>query len=672
MNSMLPQRQCVFLIGDKTQWQSSLNHVLTRTKQNSLVIGDFQFDDNTVLSHKQAQQQLGKEFSTIVFDASEQLYPDSFGAIIGTLTAGGVLVVLLGEANTNYQRRFQKIAHQVCQQSIHFHWCESEIDLAAIELSEPAVNTYSQTHDQQHAVEAIIKVVTGHRKRPLVLTSDRGRGKTAALGIAAAQLLKQGKQNILVTAPSLATVDTLFKHAQLELAESTYTKGVVSFADAEIRFIAPDRLIETLPKTDLLIIDEAAAIPSFMLEKVVQHYSRLVFATTLHGYEGTGRGFALRFQNTLQQAMPDYRLLNLTSPIRWAEDDQLDAFSFDALLLDAEAVDDQLLLNVTIEQVRFEQLDQTVLSQNDLLLRQVFGLMALAHYRTRPSDLQRLLDASDVSIYTLTYQQQIVACAWLIEEGELEQDLSEAIFNGARRPNGHLLPQSLLAHAGIANAGQYRYQRVARIVIHPVLQRRGFGDYFMAKLTDVVGQRCDCLGASFAANDGLLNFWLSCGFKPVRLGQHQDDVSGSHALMMLKPCSDKGHALIDETSQRLKQQWPFLLQHMYTSVDCDLLISLSRHLMLEYDELSSDNYAEVKAFSHEQRAYESCQYSLWQWTLRAITTDTFYQIELLKQRLLMRLILQQQPLPKVASELGFSGKKQLISELRTTVSLLLD
>lgn len=312
---MLPQRQCVFLIGDKTQWQSSLNHVLTRTKQNSLVIGDFQFDDNTVLSHKQAQQQLGKEFSTIVFDASEQLYPDSFGAIIGTLTAGGVLVVLLGEANTNYQHRFQKIAHQVCQQSIHFHWCESEIDLAAIELSEPAVNTYSQTEDQQHAVEAIIKVVTGHRKRPLVLTSDRGRGKTAALGIAAAQLLKQGKQNILVTAPSLATVDTLFKHAQLELAESTYTKGVVSFADAEIRFIAPDRLIETLPKTDLLIIDEAAAIPSFMLEKVVQHYSRLVFATTLHGYEGTGRGFALRFQNTLQQAMPDYRLLNLTSPI---------------------------------------------------------------------------------------------------------------------------------------------------------------------------------------------------------------------------------------------------------------------------------------------------------------------------------------------------------------------
>ncbi len=33
--------------------------------------------------------------------------------------------------------------------------------------------------EQTHAVSLIEKVVNGHRKRPLVLTADRGRGKAA-------------------------------------------------------------------------------------------------------------------------------------------------------------------------------------------------------------------------------------------------------------------------------------------------------------------------------------------------------------------------------------------------------------------------------------------------------------------------------------------------------------
>ena len=45
-----------------------------------------------------------------------------------------------------------------------------------------------RTADQQRAVDAVVRVVTGHRRRPVVLTSDRGRGKSAAFGIAAAQL----------------------------------------------------------------------------------------------------------------------------------------------------------------------------------------------------------------------------------------------------------------------------------------------------------------------------------------------------------------------------------------------------------------------------------------------------------------------------------------------------
>ena len=671
MTSILPQRQCVFLMGEPSQWLPTLTNIVAEAQTEALVIGDVQLKGIQPLTHKQALRELGKEFSLIIYDATEQVHPDSFGAISGTLTAGGLMIVLLKQANSRYQQRFQRIAKQTCEQSQDFHWCESVDDLAKMPQLIFTQHNYKQTAGQRLAIAAIQKVVTGHRKRPLVLTSDRGRGKTAALGLAAAQLLSQGKSRILVTAPSLATVDTLFKHAQQTLTEAEYTKGLLNLGESEIRFIAPDKLIDTLPNADLVIIDEAAAIPNFMLEKLLQHYSRLVFATTLHGYEGTGRGFALRFQQTLQTQMPEWRSLTMTTPIRWAESDQLEPFSFDALLLDAEPVADKLVQQATTENVEFEKLNQAELSQNDQQLRELFGLMALAHYRTRPNDLQMLLDADDVSIYTLRYNGHIVASAWLIEEGGLDADLAEAIYNGNRRPNGDLLPQSLLAHSGIETAGQYRYQRIARIAVHPKLQRNGLGRFFTTTLTEKLADKTDCLGASFAESDDLLSFWLEANFDVVRLGLQQDDVSGSHAVMVVKPCSKQGQLLVEQTQQRLQQQWPFLLHTSYRQVKPELLLEISLALPNDSVELTAEQLREVNAFALEQRQYEVCQFSLWRWALWAIQQMEFQQLSQQHRMLIMQLLLQQREITDVVSWLGFSGRKQLIVELRQAVSHLI-
>ena len=118
---------------------------------------------------------------------------------------------------------------------------------------------YCQTPEQLLAVEAIKKVATGHRRRPLVMTADRGRGKSAALGIAAAQLLNHGLSRIVVTGPSLASTEQVFQHADEclgndSLSRGTFSRGRVQWQDKSVQFMAPDEIVGHPVDCDLMLV----------------------------------------------------------------------------------------------------------------------------------------------------------------------------------------------------------------------------------------------------------------------------------------------------------------------------------------------------------------------------------------------------------------------------------
>ncbi|NOQ81458.1 MAG: DUF1726 domain-containing protein, partial [Methylophaga sp.] len=434
----MQQRQCVILQGNR-EWCLMASETLLADYElgQTLWLAGNAPERAVSTSQKKAQFQLGKEFDAVVFDALDEFNPDSFGAIAGTVKQGGALIIYLDTDNQTslFMQRFMQVVTEFEQHHEHFQIIHQGQDL--ISLSQPELFQTSErivlTDDQQQAVKALLKVVHGHRRRPLVLSADRGRGKSSSLGVAAAQLLNEGKKTILVTAPSLATVEAVFEHARRLLANAESSAGLISMDNAEIRFVAPDVLIESRQKADLLLVDEAAAIPASMLEKLLQKYSRIVFSTTLHGYEGTGRGFAVRFQKILDKQTPNWHHYRMETPIRWSENDSLEAFSFESLLLDASPVNDEVVIDANIEQCHFECIDRKTLINNEQDLRELFGLMVLAHYRTRPSDLQMMLDRDDVSVYVMRYQGHIVASAWLVAEGELDDELSANIHAGKRR-----------------------------------------------------------------------------------------------------------------------------------------------------------------------------------------------------------------------------------------------
>jgi len=571
---------------------------------------------------------LGQELDYLVYDAQGGFDPDSFGAACGALRGGGLLLLLTppldqwpslpdpqGERITvapyraeqlsgRYLRRLARVLAQAegliriqPEESQGWRvWLGGDEGAPATDPTRPPpplplapdLATACRTPDQAAAVAALLKTARGRARRPLVIVSDRGRGKTTALGLAARQLLAEGAHRILVTAPRLAALDPLFHHAAAGLSGAQRHRDRISLGAGELRFLPPDQLVhgeaaQGEAAADLVLVDEAAAIPAPLLERLLISYPRLVFATTVHGYEGTGRGFEIRFQRALERLTPAFRRLELKTPIRWAPDDPLEALVNRALLLDARPAADRDLAGADGDTCDHALLDRDQLAGDEASLSQLFGLLVLAHYQTRPLDLRHLLDGPNLQVQVLRHRGQIAATALVAREGGLSPDLARDVFEGRRRPQGHLLPQTLSAHAGLRDAPGLRWARVIRIAVHPIVQGRGLGRRLMSHIAAQARiDRLDGLGVSFGATPDLLGFWSACGLMPVHLGTRRNAASGAHAAVVLLGLTPAGTALTRQASTRFRRRFPTLLAGPFRHLEPDLAAEL---LALSQDHL---------------------------------------------------------------------------------------
>ncbi|WP_052365059.1 GNAT family N-acetyltransferase [Halotalea alkalilenta] len=495
----------------------------------------------------QARRRLGEECDALVFDAREGFDLDAFGAVAGTLRAGGCLLLL--SAPASFSGRFGSRLRRLLENDSGVARLERDRlrlpELPSAPDWRPGRDSLGcLSADQRRAVDGLVAL---KRRRPLVITADRGRGKSAALGIAAAVRLNQDGGELLVTAPSAAAVESLFEQLGHHAPEGRREGALFLHPRGSLRYLDPEALVEALEQPEPLggagstmLVDEAAALPPALLARCLERFPRIAFATTTHGYEGSGRGFAIRFRQRLDQRTPDWRALELETPVRWAPGDPLEALTTRLLFLDA-GIDEA---EPAPGEVTIERFDRDRLQQDEAALGELFGLLVQAHYRTAPSDLARLLDQRGVELWGARAGGRLLGVAATLDEGGFPAPLAESVARGERRLPGELLPQSLALHEGLAEAALLRWRRVMRIAVHPGAQRRGIGRRLIERISfDAAGKGIAMLGASFGASPELLDFWFAVGCTPLRLGLKRERSSGEHALMVGRALDAGGAAL---------------------------------------------------------------------------------------------------------------------------------
>ncbi|MBY5946726.1 tRNA(Met) cytidine acetyltransferase TmcA [Photobacterium rosenbergii] len=665
-------------------WSEKVVESFSLHYAEKLFCGEPLFDGCESIPFKKAKLWLGRECQMLTINGHHGIDAQALGALSGTVVGGGVLLLLLPD------EWFEQTDSHFCHRLKHLlqHnsvvWLEAEQPLPSlpdVDCVPAAIGNESKsmasevvtlpfgalTACQVGAVEAIRKVVTGHRKRPLVLTADRGRGKSAALGLAAASLLAERDINIVVTAPSYLASQTVFQHVAEQFGLAFADQKRLEVGKGCIEFVAPDVLLTGLPSADVVFVDEAAAIPSPVLQSLLAAFNRLVFSSTVHGYEGTGRGFAVKFRQQLDSVMPQWRSFEMKQAIRWADNDPLEKWIFNTLLLDAEIA----TTGLDPATASYEYLDKAQLLSSPILLSSLFGLLVNAHYQTSPADLVNLLDDDALHIWLCRNGDNVLGCCLIVDEGGFGKELAEQVLLGKRRPRGHLLAQSLAAHLGIVEGAVQRSGRILRIAVHPDFQQQGIGQQLLASVRGWASSRYDFLGTSFGYAPELLSFWQRAGYQPVRLGLQKDAASGYPSLLCVQPISDRGQLWFPKArvlfAAGLMANASEAFKGMPTDELLPLLIEATSLHPIPTSLPSEWIEQQLHLFGVGGLGYELVLPALQQYVWQRLVSSTDLS-QLSSLDLVVAKVIQRKPWGDIVTQFKLTGRKQAEQVLRDIVS----
>ncbi|CAF4951856.1 unnamed protein product [Pieris macdunnoughi] len=474
-----------------------------------------------------------------------------------------------------------------------------------------------RTYDQATALVALIDTLADKQSRPPhCLTASRGRGKSACLGLAVAAAVSLGYVNIYVTSPHPENLITLFEfvlkgldaclyqeHIDYNIVRSTnpdFKKAIVRVNVARnsrqtIQYITPDDH-SLLSAADLVLVDEAAAIPLEHVAAAATKAPLALLSSTVSGYEGTGRALSLKLFAQLQNEHNAPPPIKLEEPIRYRAGDSIERWLNSVLCLEAPPPTPGAgapppaaceLLRVNRDALFCYH------KAAEAFLHRLVAIYVSSHYKNSPNDLQLLADAPAHCLFVLlaptppkaTSMPEVLCVIQLCLEGNLSDRSVKDSLGRGRKAAGDLIPWNICEQFGDKDFPKLSGARIVRIATHPSYQRMGYGKralqqlaaYYsgdipcldeaasdgddeqnaqneslhtetivprakpptlLRRLTEVKAEHLDYLGTSFGLTENLLKFWKSQKYVPVYLSQKSNELTGEHSCIMLRSMGD--------------------------------------------------------------------------------------------------------------------------------------
>ncbi|KAJ9177703.1 hypothetical protein P3X46_012893 [Hevea brasiliensis] len=386
------------------------------------------------------------------------------------------------------------------------------------------------TLDQGKAVITFLDAILDKTLRStLALLAARGRGKSAALGLAVTGAIAAGYSNIFVTAPSPENLKTLFEfickgfdaleykeHIDYDIVKSTnpeFKKATVRINIYKqhrqtIQYIQPHEH-EKLSQVELLVVDEAAAIPLPVVKSLLGPY--LVFlSSTVNGYEGTGRSLSLKLMQQLE------------------EQSHMTAKNVEGSL--SGCLFKKIELN---ESIRYASADPI-----ESWLNRMMALHVASHYKNSPNDLQLMADAPAHHLFVLLgpvdeseNKLPDILCVIQLGYGSAAMELLTRYYEG------QFTPISEVDFETNVDSPQTRVTEAAEKVslLEENIKPRTDLPHLLVHLHERRPEKLHYLGVSFGLTLDLFRFWRKHKFAPFYIGQIPSTVTGKHTCMVLKP-----------------------------------------------------------------------------------------------------------------------------------------
>ncbi|CAI4218752.1 unnamed protein product [Parascedosporium putredinis] len=303
-----------------------------------------------------------------------------------------------------------------------------------------------------------------------------------------------------------------------------------------IQYIRPQDA-HVLGQAELVVIDEAAAIPLPLVRKLMGPY--LVFmASTINGYEGTGRSLSLKLIKQLREqshsqsanVAPEteiadrstgraaknesapasgrsLREITLSEPIRYAQGDGVEKWLNGLLCLDATLPRAKNNIHGCPDPTQCQLLRvnrDTLFSfhpVSERFLQQMIALYVASHYKNSPNDLQLMSDAPAHELFVLVPpisedSQKLPEPLCVIQvalEGKISRQSVLNSLGRGQRPAGDLIPWLVSQQFQDEEFASLSGARVVRIATNPDYVSMGYGSKALELLVNYYDRQFNSL-----------------------------------------------------------------------------------------------------------------------------------------------------------------------------------